>query len=422
VARVVRRRWDGDPSGRTRRDRQPRDYEAYVPDPLVGRRIVLDGKVAAGVADAETALARFEAQAVARGNTEALARLLLRAESVASSRIDGLEVGARRLLRAEAARLLGQQGSDIAAREVLAHIDAMAAVVGGVDHGTPIEVADLIEFHRRLLTGTRRAAQAGRIRAGPDWTGGGGHNPRSGAVVPPPPELVAGLLDDLCVFCSGDSLPAVAQAAIAYAQFGTIHPFADGNGRTGRALIHLILRRRGLALRVLPPVSPILATWAPDYADGLTASRYRGSANSRQAHQGINLWVGRFAGVCQRAAADAAVVGRRAHEIETVWRERLGRVRARSSTDLLIRVLTGTPVVTVNSAAELIGRSFPQANNAIERLVSAGILRQINAGRRNRAFEAPEIIEAFSPPERQPVGPGADPRAGKPVRPVPYQA
>jgi Fic family protein len=422
VARIIRRRWDGDPSGRTRRDRQPRDYEAYVPDPLVGRRIVLDGKVAADVTDAETALARFEAQAVAHGNTEALARLLLRAESVASSRIEGLEVGARRLSRAEAARLLGQQGSDITALEVLANIDAMAAVISSIDHGTPIDVGHLIEFHRRLLTGTRRAAHAGRIRAGRDWIGGSGHNPGPAAFVPPPPELAAGLLDDLCAFCSDDSLPAVAQAAIAHAQFETIHPFADGNGRTGRALIHLILRRRGLALRVLPPVSPILATWAQDYTGGLTASRYRGSANSRQAHQGINLWVARFAGVWQRAVTDAAIFERRAHEIETAWRERLGRVRARSSTDLLIRVLSGGPVVTVNSAAELIGRSFPQANNAIERLVNAGILRQINAGRRNRAFEAPEIIDAFAPPERQPVSPGGDSRTSTPVRRVPYQA
>src|SRR5438105_4558038 len=85
-------------------------------------------------------------------------------------------------------------------------------------------------------------------------------------------ELVPDLLTDPCSFCNGDSLPAVAQAALAHAQFETIHPFADGNGRTGRGLIHLVFRRRGLATRVLPPISLVLATWANDYVDGLTAT------------------------------------------------------------------------------------------------------------------------------------------------------
>ncbi|HEY5986223.1 MAG TPA: Fic family protein, partial [Streptosporangiaceae bacterium] len=406
----------------TRRDRQPCDYEAYVPDPLVGRRIVLDGSVAAEVTDAEIALARFEALAVAHANTEALARVLLRAESVASSRIEGLEAGPQRLSRAEAARLLGQQVSDVTAIEVLASIDAMTAINSSVDLGTPIKVAHLIEFHRRLLTGSRRAAHGGLIRTQQDWIGGSAHNPCSAAFVPPPPELVSGLLDDLCAFCSDDSLPAVAQAAIAHAQFETIHPFAAGNGRTGRALIHMILRRRGLALRVLPPVSPILASGAQDYTGGLAACRYWGSADSRRAHQGINLWVARFAGVCQRAVADATTFERSVHEIESAWRERLGRVRARSSTDLLIRVLSGAPVITVNSAADLIGRSFPQANNAIERLVKAGVLRQINAGRRNRAFEAPEMREAFTPLERPLARSRGDSITSKPIYPVPHRA
>lgn len=419
MSRVIRRRWAGDPSAQTRRDRQPCDYEAYVPDPLMGRRIALDGDVAADVTDAETAMARFEAQAIALADTEALARILLRAESVASSRIEGLEVGARRLLRAEAARQLGEQVADVTAIEVLANIDAMATAINSVDRGAPIKLAHLIEFHRRLLAGTRLAEHAGRVRAEQNWIGGSDYNPCSAAFVPPPPELVAGLLADLCAFCSDDSLPAVAQAAIAHAQFETIHPFADGNGRTGRALIHLVLRRRGLAVRVLPPVSLILATWAKDYVGGLMASRYRGSANSPQAHQGINLWVARFAGACQRAVSDAASFEQRAQEIETGWRERLGRIRARSSTDLLIRVLIGAPVITANSAAELIGRSFPQANTAIERLVNADILRQINVGRRNRAFEAREIIDAFATLERQLASPGGDTRTSKPVRRVP---
>ncbi|EQD38157.1 Filamentation induced by cAMP/death on curing, related domain protein, partial [mine drainage metagenome] len=110
---------------------------------------------------------------------------------------------------------------------------------------------------------------------------------------PAAPRSRPALIDDLVAFSNDDSLPAVAQAAIAHAQFETIHPFVDGNGRTGRALVHLIFRRRGVAPRVLPPVSLILATWAQDYIDGLAVTRYRGLATSKAASEGINLWIGR---------------------------------------------------------------------------------------------------------------------------------
>lgn len=111
MSRVIRERWASDLSAPTRRDRAPCTYEAYVPDPLVGRRILLDGDVAADVADAESAMIRLDAEATALVDTEALARILLRAESVASSRIEGFEVGARRLLRVEAAQQLGEQSA-----------------------------------------------------------------------------------------------------------------------------------------------------------------------------------------------------------------------------------------------------------------------------------------------------------------------
>jgi Fic family protein len=210
----------------------------------------------------------------------------------------------------------------------------------------------------------------------------------------------------------------VAQAAIAHAQFETIHPFADGNGRTGRTLIHLILRRRGAAVRVNPPVSLILATWAKDYVDGLTATRYLAPPTSEEAHQGLNLWVGRFAGACTRAAADAASFEQSALHIEQEWRHQLGRVRAHSASDLLLRVLVGAPVITVNNATEMIGRSFVQTNEAVARLVEVGILRQVTVGRRNRAFEAPDIIDAFTDLERQLASPEGDIRTSRPTRRV----
>ena len=419
MSRVIHGHWPGNPDAPSRRGRAPCDYDAYCPDLLTGRHFTFEGDVAADVADAETGIARMNARTSALADTEALARLLLRAESVASSRIEGLEIGARRLLRAEAARELGEPTRDVTATQVLGNIDAMSIAISAMAPGDPISADALLAFHRRLLENTRQAGYAGKLREKQNWIGGSEYNPCSAAFVPPPPGLVPELLEDLCAFCNTESLPAVAQAAIAHAQFETIHPFADGNGRTGRALIQLVLRRRGLATRMLPPISLVLATWAKDYVDGLTATRYRGTATGKNAQAGLNSWVGRFAGACQRAVCDATFFEERIEQIQSEWRNRLGSVRANSAADLLIKSIAGAPFLTVGAAAALIGRSYPQTNAAIERLISAGILVQVTVGRRNRAFEAPEIINAFTDLERQLASPDGDTRTSAPVRPVP---
>lgn len=421
MSRLIRRQWVTEASGPSRRDRRSCEYQAYVPDRLVGRPLHLAPEVAADVSDAERAIAAFDLEGSSLADTEALARILLRAESVASSRIEGLEVGARRLLRAEAALQLGESPGDVTAAEVLANIDAMATAVRQIEPGGSIALDHMLSFHQRLLVGTRLEAHAGRVRTEQNWIGGSDYNPCSAAFVPPPPEHVGELLADLCDYVNSDDLPALAQAAMAHAQFETIHPFVDGNGRTGRALIHMILRRRGLATHVLLPVSLVLATWARDYVDGLEATRYRGPASSNAAHDGANLWIGRFSAACSRAVSDASAFERRASAIRDEWVERLGRVRARSATDLLLHSLVGAPVVTVSSAGELIGRSYQQTNEAITRLVDAGILKQVTVGKRNRAFEAPDIIDAFTDLERQLASPEGDTRTSEPIRRVPHR-
>jgi Fic family protein len=265
---------------------------------------MLDGSVVADVAEAEAAVTRFNVEAQALNDYETLARLLLRAEAVASSRIEGLEIGSRRLLREEVASLMGERSLDVTASEVLGNVRAMQWAVTGATAGETLEVADLLEIHRRLLEGTSQERFAGRLRDVQNWIGGSGFNPCSAVFVPPPPERVPELLEDLCVFASGEDLPAVVQAAIAHAQFETIHPFVDGNGRTGRALIHVILRRRGLAPRVLPPVSLVLATWSQDYVDTLMGTRSTAEPQSEVARSGLTVgWLFRGAHARRRRRA-----------------------------------------------------------------------------------------------------------------------
>lgn len=422
MAELIKLRWNPAPtSGLSRRDRAGCDFEAYSPDPLGPRAFLLDARTAAEVADAEVAIARLNREVQALGNSEAIARLLLRAEAVASSKIEGLEVGARRLLKAEAARADKDERADVTATEVLNNIDAMSWAVETLSARRDLSVDDLLAVHQRLLAGTRLEAFGGKLRENQNWIGGSDYNPCSATFVPPPAEAVRSLLKDLCAFCNDDSAPAVAQAAIAHAQFETIHPFVDGNGRTGRALIHVVLRRRGLAPTFVPPISLVLATHASDYVEGLTMTRYVGRPDSPEAVSGMNEWVAFFARACRRAVSEAETYEREVAELQQTWRTRLGRVRRGSAVDLLLEVLPGAPVITVQSAAALIGRSVQATNEAVARLAGVGILSQTTVGRRNRAFETLELIEALTALERQLASPESDTRRSPPSRPVPYR-
>lgn len=307
------------------------------------------------------------------------------------------------------------------AAEVLNNIEAMRWAVESVSRTSVLTTQDLLSIHEKLLSGTDIARYAGQVREEQNWIGGNSYNPCSAAFVPPPSKHVGELLDDLCWFCNQTSLPAVAQAAVAHAQFETIHPFVDGNGRTGRALIHVILRRRGLAPVVVPPVSLVLATRAQDYVSGLTATRYRGPATSRAAIDGTDRWIAFFAAATGRAVADAETYEKRVAEISASWRSRLGRVRARSAVDRLIDALPGAPTVTVRSAAALVGLSEQAVNEAMPRLEQAGVLKQTTVGRRNRAFEASDLIDAFTDLERQLASLEGDTRHSPPQRRVPHR-
>jgi hypothetical protein len=111
----------------------------------------------------------------------------------------------------------------------------------------------------------------------------------------------------------------------------------------------------------------------------------------------------------------------RVSAIQAAWRERLAPVRRGSSVDLLIEALPRTAILTVNEAARILGRSFTAANSAIDELVKAKVLRQVSIGKRNRAFESPEVIAAFTQLERRLASPAGDTRIAAPVRDVPWK-
>ncbi len=386
------------------RGRRGGRYEAFVPDYLVGwaPRLSLDVVTTAG--EAEAALAELNKRYAGRGphSLDAFSQVLLRVEAVASSRIEAIELAPRRLLTAEAEHREGGRSSDRRAVEVLANIEAMEEAIRLASSGGPLRTEDLLEVHRLLLAPSLHPGLGGWVRDIQNWIGTSPYTPVGASFVPPPPEEVPMLLEDLMAFVNRVDVAPLLQAGIAHAQFETIHPFADGNGRVGRALIHAVLRRRGAAPEFVPPVSAVLARSRDAYFDGLSAWRHVGSGDDPARDRGAEKWLGLFLEATLDACHEAHAYLRAVSSLEADLRARVGPVRRGSSTDLLLGVLAACPIFTVKSVAEMIERSTVATGQAVNQLADSGVLRGRSVGKaRYRVFEAPEVIRLIARLERE---------------------
>ena len=180
---------------------------------------------------------------------------------------------------------------------------------------------------------------------------------------------------------------------------------------------------RSLAPRFVPPISLVLATWAGDYIAGLTTFRHVGAPDSPERSAAAGTWLRTFATAAHRSCNDAEAYAERIETLDARWREQLGRVRASSAVELILDVLPGVPVITVESAARLIGRSEMRTGEAVNRLEAAGILRQRNVGRqRYRVFEAAGVVNLFTGLERALASATGDTATAAPTRRVPRRA
>ncbi|GAA4684182.1 Fic family protein [Phytohabitans rumicis] len=368
-----------------RRARQGFTYRAYIPDALDADGLMFSAATAADIADAEAAIAVADhgRHLVAM---ETLARLLLRSESVASSRIEGLECSQRRL--AEAAFAPEHAGET--ARQVLANIDAMRQAIetGAADRDLTID--DIKSMHELLMREDRATGRfAGEFRARQNWIGGRSDSPRDAAYIPPPPAYVEPLMRDLVAFINRDDVPTLAQAAIVHAQFETIHPFIDGNGRVGRCLIHTVLARRRLASRMLVPVSLVLAAYGDHYIEGLVDFR----------EGRIDQWCGTFASAARLAIDGAAQFEERLATMITRWRFE-SDARPDSHLWRACEQTTITPVFTMVSLRDELRCSTTAATEVIERLEAIGIVTQVSLGKRNRVYLNRAVLRLLDDFER----------------------
>lgn len=389
--------WKHDPAA----DAPPRyrracQYAVFIPERLKNLKVNLDAETAGAVSHAEAEIAALNGRA--HPALAPLARLLLRTESIASSKVEGLQIEIRELARAEARALAGDKVGPTA-REIIANIDTMQLAIGQAANAGKTAVGDIVTIHKRLMEQSPTPTLAGKIRTVQNWLGGNNYNPCRADFVPPPHEEVSALLADLCHAIDDDTLPPVAQAAVVHAQFETIHPFMDGNGRAGRALIHVVLRRRHLAPDYVPPVSVVLANDKDRYIAGLTA--FRGDD--------VSDWIGHFADSMGTAATLARRYVDAVQQQVERWRDALktfGAPRADAAAWALIDALPAHPMITGPAAVSALGRSKPNVYQALDQLERAGVLKTISDSKRGKVWEADGLINLLEGLEagRMPVG------------------
>ncbi len=383
----VRRHWEPDPSLHApRKHRRPCSYDAFVPAPIAGIEISISGEVAALVSSAEAAIAGLNA--APQPSLGPLARLLLRTESIASSKVEGMQLDVHRLARAEATHDAGRAIGREAA-EVLRNIDAMQFAMELSVESATLEAQDLRAIHKVLLERAPGGGDPGHFRNEQNWIGGNDYNPCGADFVPPPPHEVERLIEDLCLFCNEGALPPLVQAAIAHAQFETIHPFNDGNGRTGRALLQVLLRRSGLAPVFVPPISVVFAADKARYIQGLTLFR----------DAEIDAWLEIFATATARAATLATDCQARVSDLQEQWRAKLRTSSAPRSDAVawaVIDELPAHPIIGVPVAVAITGRTKPAINNAMGQLAEAGVLIPMTELRRNRSWEAAGLLDLIA--------------------------
>jgi len=366
-----------------RKARQSFTYRAFVPDPIAAIQPVVSFETARLIAEAGAAVGQLNADERV-GGLEAIGALLLRSEAIASSRIEGLELSQRNLARA----LIDPRAAKGTARAVAANVVAMEQAIAIAEGERDLTAADILAIHRTLMAHESPRVMPGAFRREQNWVGGRVLNPSDARYVPPPEDQVEPLVSDLIEFMNRDDLPAVAQAAIAHAQFETIHPFIDGNGRVGRCLIHVILRRRGIAPAFVPPISIVLAARTNLYNDGLVGFR----------EGRIDTWCASFAEACGRAAAVSIELAGQVAQLEADWYERAGRPRRDSAAARIIPMLPAQPITSAATMRAAIGARHQRALEGLKFLADGGVLRQISEGDYDRQYAADELfdlIEAY---------------------------
>jgi Fic family protein len=373
--RTTTRPWRS--SGRPpRADRMVRSVRCSLPPRIAHRTWTAPPRTADLVARASERLRDLDRRLGDRTATFDL--LLARTEAVSSSRIEDEHATLDDYARA----LVGIRANGSATAMVGATA-ALRAMIDDAGRGSITE-RSLLDAHAVLMRDDPADGPvAGRWRQVQNWIGGGA-SPRDAAYVPPPADDVADAMDDLFAFLARDDLDPVVQAAIAHAQFESVHPFTDGNGRIGRALVNAVLRRRGLTSSLVVPVAAALVADRAGYFTELV--RYRDG----HVDGVVTLVAAAIGTVCDEVEYAALRLDELEYDRAAVHSTGRGAGVAHDST--VLRVLLADPVLTEAAITTALPPDLPWTNAVIDDLVDAGVLRPVTERRRDRAWVASDVL------------------------------
>jgi len=355
------------------RQRHSGPYRAARVPEIADQALALPADVATLAEDASVEIARFDAELGAE--VAPFASVLLRSEAASSSKIENLTSGAKSIALAE----LGSKDRRNAT-EIVGNVAAMVAALALADR---LDEDAILAMHAALLSNVQPEI-AGRWREEQVWIGGDTFGPHGAAFIPPHHDHVGASMADLVKFTRRADLPLLSQAAIAHAQFETIHPFPDGNGRTGRALIHALLRAHGLTRNVTVPVSAGLLTDTNGYFDALTAYRQGDPAPI----------VEKLANASFAAAANGRQLVRDLRQIRQGWEDTV-KARRGATAWQLVDVLLRQPVIDTSTVARELGVTPQNALRAIAPLADADILEEFTGFARNRMWQSRAVLDAL---------------------------
>ena len=372
--------WHGDQEmapfiSKTQRRKITSTYVAAVPLKIAELDVEIPGELSARMSELLVRLAQFDTRQQARGYN--LPAMLLRSESSASSQIEHLTSSVRNVALAE---LSGDVPNN--AQLIAGNVDAMREALSLEE---PLSVETILKIHAALIN-RGGASFGGQLRDEQVWVGGSPYSPHGALYVPPRAELVPGYLDDLVAFASRDDVSPLVKAAIVHAQLETIHPFIDGNGRTGRVLLHKVLADEGVLRDVTLPVSAGLLH---------NADAYMASITSYQQGDPVAV-VEQLVEALDFAVAIGSLVAHRMDETFASWFERIEERRG-SSIYRLPGLLAEQPVVSVSYVANDLGITTRAALTLVNRACEYGMLRPMGNKRRGDFYQADEIIELLEP-------------------------
>lgn len=375
-----------DRAGRYRQ--QATGYRAFIPAPLPPKPPVNLGDPLRGLlSDADYALGRLDGAVLTLPNPDLFVFMYVRKEAVLSSQIEGTQSSLQNLLAAEARLNDPDAPADVG--EVIYYVRAM-------NHGLeqlrtlPVSVRLIREIHGVLMRGARGGGLSpGELRTSQNWIGPQGATLREATFVPPPPHIVPEVLGNLETFLhQEDDIPVLVKVGLAHAQFETIHPFLDGNGRMGRLLITFLLTERGKLARPVLYLSHYFRQRRAEYYDRLQAVRSAGDWEGWLA-----FFLSGVVEVSREATETAAAILRMREEYRNRIIEQLGRAAANGQR--IMNRLFDHPIITVAMVRSWLGITPAGANNLVRRLVDVGMLREITGYARNRRFRFDPYLRLF---------------------------